>query len=100
MSYMTYAQQNLRGKMRTLYLNNSGHRWINVDANGNRERIKFSHNGEQFERSVIHWDAIGNFAVPTVNFKGKRVLLSDSSTDEGWTINEFSLKMKDKRIRH
>jgi D-aminopeptidase len=71
--------------MRTLYLNQSGHRWINVLPNGKRERINVIINGIKTSRAVLYWQAIGNFAVPTVKIGGKRQLLCETnSSDNCW----------------
>ena len=59
--------------MQTLYLNNSGHRWINIDSKtGKREKVIVYYMGKFQHRSVDLWEAIGNFAVPNVRIKGKQ----------------------------
>ena len=75
--------------MRTLYLNNSGHRWINLE-NGKREKIIVYFMGKFQHRSVDYWEAIGNFAVPVVKIRGERKRLCDYERVgvECWTTYE------------
>ncbi len=73
-----------------LYLNNSGHRWINVDDKGNRDRVAVRNpqTGEVRRRAVKFWEAIGNFAVPSVVIKNKLEILMESGRTEGeWVVN-------------
>jgi hypothetical protein len=62
-----------------LYLNNSGHRWVNVGADGKHDRanVFFPESGETRSYSICYWEAIGSFAVPYVKIKGKRVQLTN-----------------------
>lgn len=74
-----------------LYLNNSGHRWVDILPNGKRNRVQIRHEGKIVSRAVIYWEAIGNFAVPYVKLNGKLVQLSNNSREEGvWIKNPFS----------
>lgn len=76
--------------MRTLYLNNSGHRWVNVDQNGNRDKLTvyFPEQNKTKKLAVKFWEAIGNFAVPYVRHRGKTIQLMESSRKPGtWTEN-------------
>lgn len=73
-----------------LYLNNSGSRWVNVDAQNKRDKVKFELNGK-FIRSyaVKFWQAIGNFAVPVIVIKKKQISLVTSNRRDGeWTTYE------------
>lgn len=65
----------------TFYLDKSGHKWINF-INGVREKITFypSFEDEPVSR-VATYEAIGNFAVAWVNYKGKKVCLMDDEKD-------------------
>ncbi|MDD5387674.1 MAG: hypothetical protein PHQ22_10815 [Sulfuricurvum sp.] len=57
----------------TLYLNNSGHRWINL-INGKRDKITlFTKNGKEITRTVNYWQAFGNFATANISYKNKRI---------------------------
>lgn len=73
-----------------LYLNNSGHRWVNVDDKGNRDKLTVYLQAENKTKrlAVKYWEAIGNFAVPYVRQKGKTIQLTDSRKREGaWIPN-------------
>ncbi len=73
-----------------LYLNNSGHRWVNVDKDGNRDKLNvlFPETGKVKLLAVRYWEAIGNFAVPYVRQGGKVIQLRESSKKVGhWTEN-------------
>ena len=73
-----------------LYLNNSGHRWVNVDDKGNRDRltVRFPETCKTKRLAVKYWEAIGNFAVPYVRVSGKAMQLRQSMKCEGqWTVN-------------
>jgi hypothetical protein len=61
--------------MRTYYLNNSGHRWINFNEDRTREKLLVWDGEKVIARMVTYWRAIGNFAVPFVRIKGKAVCL-------------------------
>ena len=59
---------------RTYYLNQSGHRAISIDGNGNRETIPVSLDGVTSKpRSVLYWESCGNFGIPVVRVRGKAV---------------------------
>lgn len=57
----------------TLYLNNTGHRWVNLEtgANGRRNRRDRLTMEDGTQKSVKYWEAIGNFAVPHVRVRVK-----------------------------
>ena len=65
--------------MRQLYLNNSGHRWVNVDEIGKRDTLKvWNPTKNKLEnKSVKYWEAIGNFSVPYVRGRkdGKEIIV-------------------------
>ena len=52
-----------------LYLNNTGHRWVNRP----NEAIRIKTQWGIIERMPKYWEAIGNFAVATVSISGKLV---------------------------
>lgn len=52
----------------TLYLNNSGHRWVNLVDKNKRDRLTME---DGTQKSVKYWEAIGNFAVPHVRVRVK-----------------------------
>lgn len=57
----------------TLYLNNSGSRWIHL-INGKRDSITLeTKSGKQITRQVEYYESFGNFAVVAISYKGKRV---------------------------
>jgi hypothetical protein len=66
--------------MRTLYLNNTGHRWVNVDNKGRRERVLVWDGEKASTRAIDYFEAIGNFAVAFMRVKGKRVALRELGT--------------------
>lgn len=66
---------------RLYYLNNSGHRWVGIDKQGNRERVDVAGLGS---RAILYWEASGNFAFPVIRIKGKRVRLTDR--DGAWHV--------------
>jgi len=74
--------------MKTLYLNNSGYRWINVDSKGKHDKIKTLIGGIEKDRSVKYWEALGNFAVPYISLKGKTRMLHYNHTNDMWTVYE------------
>lgn len=60
--------------MKTYYLNNTGHRWVNIDESGRREQRAFkTKSGKTVQRRVIFYEAFGNFAVACISYKGKRI---------------------------
>jgi hypothetical protein len=55
------------------YLNNSGHRWV-IFENGKRASQTFTtKSGKQITRVVNYWEALGNFAVCEISYKGKKI---------------------------
>jgi hypothetical protein len=63
--------------MQTLYLNNSGSRWINLDTNGKKIKLKVFFPESQIikEYTVEYFEATGNFSLAIIRYKGKRVPL-------------------------
>ncbi len=55
-------------KTMQLYLNNSGHRWINLVDGNRRDRLTME---DGTQKSVKYWEAIGNWAVPHVRVRVK-----------------------------
>lgn len=70
--------------MKTLYLNNTGHRWIVIDRNGKHERREFETvSGQKIVRSVNYYEAFGNFVTCNINYKGKRInVFPDTKLDD------------------
>ena len=67
--------------MRTLYLNNYGSRWVNVDENGKRDSITLeTKSGRSITRQVEFWSSFGNFAAARISYKGKSNEVSLSPT--------------------
>jgi len=57
----------------TYYLNNTGHRWVNY-TDGIKDKITLlDTEGNPHTRTVIYWEAFGNFAVAIISYKGKRI---------------------------
>lgn len=64
------------------YLNNYGSRWKIPN-----EKITVQiEDGKIEQRTVIYWEAIGNFAVPYVSLKGKKTQLKHLE-DNIWIAN-------------
>ncbi len=61
--------------LKTYYLNNTGHRWVNIESeSGRREMRNFkTTSGKTVQRRVIFYEAFGNFAVACISYKGKRI---------------------------
>jgi hypothetical protein len=60
--------------MKTLYLNNSGHRWITLDDQGRHEKITLeTKDGEKVTRRVNFWQSFGNFATANISYQGKKI---------------------------
>ena len=58
--------------MRTLYLNNTGHRWRNFYENGKPESGEWeTKSGKKINRVIKFWELFGNFAVAHINYMGK-----------------------------
>ncbi len=70
--------------MNTLYLNNSGSRWIHVDDKGNRDSITLeTASGKEVTRKVKYWESFGNFATACISYKGKLVkVFTDSKLED------------------
>ena len=59
---------------RLFYLNDTGHRAVCIDRNGNRERLPVSLDGITVKaRAVLYWEACGNFSFPVIRVRGKQV---------------------------
>lgn len=67
----------------TYYLNNTGHRWIEI-IDGKRERRTFiTASGKEVIRSVNYYEAFGNFATCNISYKGKRInVFADSILED------------------
>ena len=69
--------------MKTLYLNNSGSRWINIDKQA--MQVLLIHKAENYKkvRQVEFFEGFGNFASCTLKYKGKRIsVLPNTFADE------------------
>jgi len=68
--------------MKTLYLNDNGTRWINIDSSGQKEKIRVSGNGVSYrDLTVVHWEQCGNSAYPTVKLDGSLVNVYPDHSD-------------------
>lgn len=56
------------------YLNNSGHRWVNLDRFGNKDKVVLkTKSGKLITRTAQYWESFGNFAAVQISYKGKRM---------------------------
>jgi hypothetical protein len=57
----------------TFYLNNSGHKWVNL-TNGKKDKIVLqTKSGQLITRTVIYYESFGNFATCRISYKGKKI---------------------------
>jgi hypothetical protein len=57
----------------TFYLNNSGHRWVQL-INGKRSKITLTTlSGKKVIRTVNFYSSFGNFATANISYKGKKI---------------------------
>jgi hypothetical protein len=57
----------------TFYLNNSGHKWVNL-TNGKKDKITlYTKTGQPVVRTVIYYEAFGNFGTARISYKGKKI---------------------------
>jgi hypothetical protein len=57
----------------TFYLNNSGHKWVNL-TNGKKDKIVLKTiSGQLITRTVIYYESFGNFATCRISYKGKKI---------------------------
>jgi hypothetical protein len=55
--------------MRTLYMNNSGHRWVHLP----KERVQVVFvDGHEETRTILFYESFGNFVSCFISIKGKR----------------------------
>lgn len=62
--------------MYQLYLNNDGSRWVLYTDSTCRQKVKLklsTTSGKVVERTVMFWQAFGNFAVACISYKGKKI---------------------------
>ena len=64
--------------MKTLYLNNTGSRWVTLFTSkefGPDKKIRewLTKSGNRVVRTVQYWESFGNFAVACISYKGKRI---------------------------
>lgn len=64
----------------TRYLNNTGHRWVDVAAGG-RLFILVLPDGSRKKRSMVCYEAVGNFAAIVYRYKGKTYRASSKAHD-------------------
>ena len=62
------------------YLNNSGHRWVDVSTGG-RSFILVLPDGSRKRRSMVCYEAVGNFAAIVYRHKGKTYRASVKAHD-------------------
>ena len=60
--------------MDTHYLNNTGSRWI-ICKPGTREKVKVTirHEGAEYTRTALYFEAWGNFTAVCVSIGGKKI---------------------------
>lgn len=64
----------MKDNSRTLYLNNSGSRWVVVYPDGNHSDIVMqTKSGKEVIRKVIYYESFGNFACVCISYKGKKI---------------------------
>jgi hypothetical protein len=70
--------------MRTIFLNQTGHRWRNVSYGGKAQRVLVldPEKGTCKEYALHYWEALGNFAIPFVRIKGELQQLMQWTPDE------------------
>jgi hypothetical protein len=70
--------------MRTIFLNQSGHRWTNRYLDGRSQRLLVLDpaTGACREYALAYWEALGNFAIPFVRIKGRLEQLMQWSPDD------------------
>ena len=71
------------------YLNNTGQRWTTSPTR--QVRLVCKADGYDKLRRVEYWEQIGNFAVPVIRYKGKRIRV----TIEGNTGTYFPIAWVD-----
>jgi major membrane immunogen (membrane-anchored lipoprotein) len=60
----------------TYYLNNRGSRWVNLDKNGNKDKITLkTKSGKLITRTAQFHESFGNFATTMITYKGKRMMV-------------------------
>ncbi len=66
----------------TLYLNNTGSRWINY-TNGVKDTITLKNKkGQDVTRKVNFYQSFGNFATANISYKGNKInVFADSILD-------------------
>jgi hypothetical protein len=63
--------------MKTLYLNNSGSRWVMYDKRHRKVQIMFDYQGDVFTRTSLYFKQWGNFTFALVSLKGHKVKISE-----------------------
>ncbi|MFA6199132.1 MAG: hypothetical protein WC679_01835 [Bacteroidales bacterium] len=74
----------MRNKNRTLYLNNSGSKWVTFDNEGRHDTITLqTKNGVEVIRRVNFWQSFGNHATANISYKGKKLdVFADTVLDD------------------
>jgi S-adenosylmethionine hydrolase len=67
----------------TYYLNNYGSRWVNLE-NGKKTTITLeTKSGNKITRTVIYYEAFGNWATALISYKGKKIsVFSDTILED------------------
>lgn len=77
--------------MKTLYLNQTGHRWRNYYQFDKlfAEKVAVFFPESQLVKlyTVTYWQAIGNFAVPYCRIKGKLEQLTEAAKEGCFMVN-------------
>lgn len=67
----------------TYYLNNYGSRWVHLE-NGKKTTITLeTKSGNSITRTVIYYEAFGNWATALISYKGKKIsVFSDTILED------------------
>jgi S-adenosylmethionine hydrolase len=67
----------------TYYLNNYGSRWVHLE-NGKKTTITLeTKSGKSITRTVIYYEAFGNWATALISYKGKKIsVFSDTILED------------------
>jgi major membrane immunogen (membrane-anchored lipoprotein) len=61
---------------KTYYLNNRGSRWVNLDKNGNKDKITLeTKSGKLITRTAQFHEQFGNSVTTMITYKGKRMMV-------------------------
>lgn len=68
----------------TLYLNNSGSRWVTFGDDGRRVQMTLkTASGKEITRRVIYFESFGNFGSAVISYKGRKIsVLADTTLED------------------